>query len=125
MAKKNKGPEKDNSERWLLTYSDLMNLLLILFIILYCSSKIDAKKAEAVANSMHEGFGYTQGDGTGSGGSGGSDGSGGSGGSGGSAAADSSASPSATVAPSGGAVAKLQRLRRRSPQADRQIHLKK
>lgn len=53
--------EKDTSERWLLTYSDLMNLLLILFIILYCSSQIDAKKAAAVAESLNEGFSTIEG----------------------------------------------------------------
>lgn len=53
--------EKDTSERWLLTYSDLMNLLLILFIILYCSSQIDAKKAAAVAQSLNEGFSTIEG----------------------------------------------------------------
>ena len=49
--------EKDTSERWLLTYSDLMNLLLILFIILYSSSQLNQKKIEAVSKSMQEGFG--------------------------------------------------------------------
>lgn len=58
--KKHKRPQKDMTERWLLTYSDLMNLLLILFIILFCASKIDAEKAAAVAQSMREGFGYVE-----------------------------------------------------------------
>jgi len=49
--------EKDTSERWLLTYSDLMNLLLILFIILYSSSQLNAKKAAQVSNSLQQGFG--------------------------------------------------------------------
>lgn len=51
-----KAPEKENSERWLLTYSDLMNLLLILFIILYSASKADAAKMAQVAQSLKEGF---------------------------------------------------------------------
>lgn len=51
-----KAPEKDNSERYLLTYADLMNLLLILFIILYSISKTDASKAAAVAESIRKGF---------------------------------------------------------------------
>ena len=49
-------PEKDRSERWSVTYSDLMNLLLILFIILYMASKADAAKAAQVAKSIREGF---------------------------------------------------------------------
>ncbi|HEX3026176.1 MAG TPA: flagellar motor protein MotB [Clostridia bacterium] len=36
-----KEPETDNRERYLLTYGDLMNLLLILFIVLFCVSKRD------------------------------------------------------------------------------------
>jgi chemotaxis protein MotB len=55
MAKKPK-VEKDNSERWLLTYSDLMNLLLILFIILYASSNLSASKYQAMAESLRVGF---------------------------------------------------------------------
>jgi chemotaxis protein MotB len=57
MSKKSKVKvEKDNSERWLLTYSDLMNLLLILFIILYASSMLDAAKFQRMAESLREGF---------------------------------------------------------------------
>lgn len=82
--------EKDTSERWLLTYSDLMNLLLILFIILYSSSQLNAKKAAQVSNSLQQGFGNTTtsdsantGSGTGSGNGTGSTGTGtGSGGTG-------------------------------------------
>lgn len=48
--------EKDTSERWLLTYSDLMNLLLILFIILFSMSQLNAKKAAAVSSSLQQGF---------------------------------------------------------------------
>lgn len=53
-----KAPEKDRSERYLLTYSDLMNLLLILFIILYTTSKADAAKYAQIANSIRNGFGH-------------------------------------------------------------------
>jgi chemotaxis protein MotB len=65
MAKKAPAPEKDNSERWLLTYSDLMNLLLILFIIFYAMSEADKVKAEKVAESIRAGFGYVKDGGTG------------------------------------------------------------
>ena len=53
-------PEKDNSERWLLPYSDLMNLLLILFIILYAMSKTDVQKATQVAEAIRKGFNASQ-----------------------------------------------------------------
>lgn len=48
---------KDNSERYLLTYADLMNLLLILFIVLYSMSQVDTKKFEQLSNSLRNTFG--------------------------------------------------------------------
>lgn len=56
MAKKKK-VEKDNAERWLLTYSDLMNLLLIFFIILYTISQVDQKKFDQLSESLRDAFG--------------------------------------------------------------------
>lgn len=50
MGKRHRGGEHENLERWLLTYADLITLLLGLFVILYAMSKIDAGKyAEMVA----------------------------------------------------------------------------
>jgi len=57
MAKGKAKVEKDTSERWLLTYADLMNLLLIFFIILYAMSNTDQAKFEALAQSLREAFG--------------------------------------------------------------------
>lgn len=57
MKKKEK-VVKDTAERWLLTYADLMNLLLIFFIILYAMSQVDQSKAEELAKSMNEAFGF-------------------------------------------------------------------
>lgn len=45
-------PEKDRSERWLLTYSDLITLLLIFFIVLYTISKYDVAKFKQIAASL-------------------------------------------------------------------------
>jgi chemotaxis protein MotB len=56
LAKKEK-VVKDTAERWLLTYSDLMNLLLILFILLYTLSKIDTAKYQTIAASLRSAFG--------------------------------------------------------------------
>lgn len=50
---------KDNSERWLLTYADLMNLLLILFILLYTMASTDVAKYQQVAASLRAAFGDT------------------------------------------------------------------
>lgn len=55
FKKKKKGEEEgapENSERWLLTYSDMITLLLALFIILYSMSTLDAKKFAQIAQSM-------------------------------------------------------------------------
>lgn len=48
--------KKDNSERWLLTYSDLITLLLAFFIVMYGISSADAKKFSKVAASMRKAF---------------------------------------------------------------------
>ena len=54
MSKKyHEEPEKEeNAERWLLTYSDLITLLLIFFIIMYTMAKMDNQKFEAVKESL-------------------------------------------------------------------------
>lgn len=49
--------EKDNAERWLLTYADLMNLLLILFIILFAMSQVDTVKFAQLSQSLSSAFG--------------------------------------------------------------------
>ena len=49
--------EKVNSERWLLTYSDLITLLLAFFIILFAISNIDKEKYLQVIQSLGEVFG--------------------------------------------------------------------
>lgn len=48
---------KDNAERWLLTYADLMNLLLILFIILYSMSQVNTEKFQQLSQSLSSAFG--------------------------------------------------------------------
>ncbi len=69
--KQNSEAEKENSERWLLTYSDMITLLLALFIILYSMSTIDAKKtakmAEQFATALGTGTSGTAGHGGGTG----------------------------------------------------------
>jgi len=46
-----------DQERWLLTYADMITLLLGLFIILYAISKVDSKKLNEVASDIKKGFG--------------------------------------------------------------------
>lgn len=52
MSKKKKAAEKENSERWLLTYSDLITLLMIFFVIMYAMSNVDVAKYEKIAQSL-------------------------------------------------------------------------
>jgi chemotaxis protein MotB len=54
-------PEKENNERWLLTYSDLITLLLAFFIILFSMSNVDKEKYKAVIESLGSVFGAVQG----------------------------------------------------------------
>jgi len=51
MKKKHEG-EHDNLERWLLTYADLITLLLGLFVILYASSRVDMAKYKEVVSAF-------------------------------------------------------------------------
>lgn len=55
--KQNGEGEHDNQDRWLLTYADLITLLLGLFVILYAMSKIDMKKYDQVVAALGGVFG--------------------------------------------------------------------
>ncbi len=50
--KKHEEHEKDNSERWLLTYADLITLLMIFFVIMYAISNVDAQKYQEISQSL-------------------------------------------------------------------------
>lgn len=54
---KKKQEKKPNHERWLLTYSDLITLLMIFFVVLYASSKIDTNKYKIMAESLNAALG--------------------------------------------------------------------
>jgi chemotaxis protein MotB len=54
LGKKKQEADHENEERWLLTYADLITLLLAFFIIMYSMSKLDAKKFGAVAKALQE-----------------------------------------------------------------------
>jgi chemotaxis protein MotB len=49
-------PKKENSDRWLLTYSDLITLLLAFFVIMYGMSSADVQKFSKLASSMRRAF---------------------------------------------------------------------
>jgi chemotaxis protein MotB len=61
MKKKRGHEEPENQERWLLTYADLITLLLGLFVILYAMSKVDAAKYAEVAAALGGVFGSDRG----------------------------------------------------------------
>lgn len=70
MARKKKHEdEHDNSERWLLTYSDLITLLMIFFVVMYAMSNIDAQKYEVLSQSLEGALNPSGFGGQGSGGS--------------------------------------------------------
>ena len=50
--KKKQEAEHDNSERWLLTYSDLITLLMIFFVVMYAISNVDAQKYQNLSKSL-------------------------------------------------------------------------
>ena len=52
--------EKDNSERWLLTYSDMITLLLALFIILYGMSSVDTMKLKEMSHGLEQVLNHSQ-----------------------------------------------------------------
>jgi chemotaxis protein MotB len=57
MAKRHEEEKPENHERWLLTYADLITLLMIFFVVLYALSKVDATKFKALSNVLALQFG--------------------------------------------------------------------
>jgi len=56
--RKKKGHEgHDNAERWLLTYADMITLLMAFFIMMYSMSVLNMAKFRAAAISIRSGFG--------------------------------------------------------------------
>jgi chemotaxis protein MotB len=56
--KKPEEPEEHiNHERWLVTYADMLTLLMVLFIVMFAMSQVDQKKYNALKNGLAEGFG--------------------------------------------------------------------
>ena len=51
------GHDSGGSMRWLLTYADMITLLLAFFVIMYAISKVDAKRYQLIASSIRGAFG--------------------------------------------------------------------
>ena len=49
--------EHENHERWLVSYADMMTLLMVLFIVMFAISQVDSKKFMALKSGLESGFG--------------------------------------------------------------------
>lgn len=64
MAKRRKEDPPKGLAPWMATFSDLMNLLLCFFVLLFSMSTVDAEKFEQVAASLANSFSVLQGGGS-------------------------------------------------------------
>jgi chemotaxis protein MotB len=56
-SKKHVEEEHENGERWLLTYADMITLLMVLFIVLFAIGATDAKKFAKLHDGLAQRFG--------------------------------------------------------------------
>src|SRR3954449_3292814 len=49
-------PEAENEERWLLTYADMITLLMALFMVLFSIANVNKAKLESLSKSLNEAF---------------------------------------------------------------------
>ncbi|MDP3890251.1 flagellar motor protein MotB [Nocardioides sp.] len=49
--------EHENHERWLVSYADMITVLMALFIVLYAMSQVDESKYQELKQSLRAGFG--------------------------------------------------------------------
>lgn len=61
-GKKHAAHEEDheNHERWLVSYADMMTLLMVLFIVLFAISQVDQRKFAALKDGLTAGFGASE-----------------------------------------------------------------
>jgi chemotaxis protein MotB len=57
--KKHEEEEHENHERWLVSYADMMTLLMVLFVVMFAMSTVDQKKFNALKEGMAAGFGQS------------------------------------------------------------------
>ncbi len=55
--KKHAEEEHENHERWLVTYADMLTVLMALFIVLFAISSVNREKFDALAAGLANGFG--------------------------------------------------------------------
>lgn len=54
MAKRREKPPEEGSPAWMATFSDLMNLLLCFFVLLFASSTVDEEKIQRIMASFND-----------------------------------------------------------------------
>jgi len=54
--KKEEEKEEGGSERWLVSYSDFITLLMVMFVVLYSLGQVDVKKYQLLATAMQAAF---------------------------------------------------------------------
>jgi len=54
--KHKRGHEEENQERWLLTYSDMITLLMALFMVLFSISSVNVSKYRSLQQALREAF---------------------------------------------------------------------
>ncbi|MBD8973067.1 MAG: chemotaxis protein [Clostridiales bacterium] len=54
MARKREKPAEEGAPAWMATFSDLMNLLLCFFVLLYASSNVDEEKIQRIMASFND-----------------------------------------------------------------------
>ncbi|ABB14838.1 OmpA/MotB family protein [Carboxydothermus hydrogenoformans] len=57
MKRRQHEEKKPNHERWLITYADMITLLMVFFIVMYALSNVDANKFRALAESLSKALG--------------------------------------------------------------------
>ncbi|RLV49383.1 flagellar motor protein MotB [Nocardioides mangrovicus] len=55
--KRHEEEEHENHERWLVSYADMMTLLMVLFIVMFAMSQVDQKKFNMLKEGLAAGFG--------------------------------------------------------------------
>jgi chemotaxis protein MotB len=51
--------EHENHERWLVSYADMMTLLMVLFIVMFAISQVDERQFNALKDGLAAGFGQS------------------------------------------------------------------
>ena len=55
--RRTKPPEHENHERWLITYADMITLLMVLFVVLFSIGQVDLAKFQALKHSLSNSLG--------------------------------------------------------------------